>query len=319
MRRRLALVLPALLAPALAVAQVRRPRRIGFLATISAAADNATVRTLTPIWRRLGFVEGQTLFLRSAGGEAARLPGLVEELLRLDISVIIANGAEAVATAARGTRSVPIVAIDLETDPVAAGLVESIPRPGRNVTGIFLDQPSMAAKWLDLLREVAPAVRQVVLLWDRSTGPMQRAVAEAQARERGLATHVLNWRQIPDFDAAFAPFDAARTGVVMLTAQGYGSVMPRLGPALLARRLPCIGFLTTFLGNGVLMTYGPDQPLYLARVMQMVENILAGENPSLMPVERPVRFRLGVDRRVADQLGLSLSTLLLAQADEVLE
>jgi putative ABC transport system substrate-binding protein len=319
MRRRDALLLPALLAPGAAYAQTRRPRRIGYLHAVTIAPDNPTLRIFTPLWRRAGFVEEQSLFLRSAEGDASRLPGLVAELVRLDVSVIMAIGAEVLAACARATRNLPIVAVDLETDPVAAGYAESLARPGGNVTGLFLDQPSMAGKWLELLVEVAPGTRHIVFLWDPSTGPLQLAVAQRLATQRGLTAQVMNWRQVGDFDQAFARLDAARTGVVCLTAPGWSSVLPRLGAALLAHRLPCVTFLSSYLGGGILLGYGPDQPLFWGLAMPMVERILAGENPATMPIERPRRFHFAVDLRVAAALGLAVPHTLLAQADEVIE
>lgn len=319
MKRRHSLLLPALLAAPAALAQTRRPRRVGYLHAVTIAPNNPTLRVFLPLWRRAGLVEEQSLFLRSAGGDASRLPGLVEEMQRLDVSVIMAIGAEVLAACARATRSLPIVAVDLETDPVAAGYAESLARPGGNVTGLFMDQPSMAGKWLDLLVEVAPRTRHVVFLWDPSTGPLQLAVAERQAAQRGLTTEVMNWRQIADFDAAFARLDPARTGVVCLTAPGWSSVLPRLGPALLAHRLPCVTFFSSYLGGGILLGYGPDQAQFWGLALPMVERILAGESPATMPIERPRRFHFAVDLRAAATLGLSVPHTLLAQADEVIE
>lgn len=318
MKRRHALLLPTLLASP-ALAQARRPRRVGYLHAVTIAPDNSTLAVFLPLWRRAGLVEEQSLFLRSAGGDARRLPGLVEEMLRLDVSVIMAIGAEVLSACARATRSLPIVAVDLETDPVAAGYAESLARPGGNITGLFMDQPSMAGKWLDLLVEAAPRTRHIVFLWDPSTGPLQLTLAQRLAAQRGLTTQVMNWRQIADFGAAFAGLDATRTGVMCLTAPGWSSVLPRLGPALLAHRLPCVTFLSSYLGGGILLGYGPDQTQFWGLAMPMVERILAGENPATMPIERPRRFHFAVDLRAAATLGLAVPHTLLAQADEVLE
>ena len=319
MKRRHTLLLPALLAAPAVRAQTRRPRRVGYLHAVTIAPSNSTLQVFLPLWRRAGLVEEQSLFLRSAGGDASRLPGLIEEMQRLDVSVIMAIGAEVLAACARAARSLPIVAVDLETDPVAAGYAESLARPGGNITGLFMDQPSMAGKWLDLLVEAAPRTRHIVFLWDPSTGPLQLAVAERQAAQRGLTTQVMNWRQIQDFDQAFATLDAARTGVMSLTAPGWSSVLPRLGAALLAHRLPCVTFLSSYLGGGILLGYGPDQAQFWGLAMPMVERILAGESPATMPIERPRRFHFAVDLRAAATLGLAMPHTLLAQADAVIE
>ena len=311
--------LPLLALPGLAHAQARRPRRIGYLHAVTIAPDNSTMQVFLPLWQRAGFVTDQNLFLRSAGGDASRLPRLVEELLRLDVSVIMAMGAEVLGACARATRQVPIVAVDLESDPVAAGYAESLARPGGNITGLFMDQPSMAGKWLDLLTEAAPRTRHIVFLWDPSAGPLQLAVAQGIAARRGLTTAVMNWRRINDFGQAFASLDATLTGVVCLTAPGWSSVLPRLGAALQAHRLPCVTFLSSYLGSGILLGYGPDQPHFWGLAIPMAERILAGESPATMPIERPRRFHFAVDLRVAARLGLIMPPTLLAQADEVLE
>ncbi len=321
MIRRRGLLLCAPLVPSLARAQpqVRRPRRIGYLHSVTLAPSNNALRIISADWRRAGFVEGENVFLRAGGDAPGGLPAMVEALLAHDPGVLIAVGAPAVLAAARHGREVPVVGADLETDPVAAGLVTSAARPGGRVTGLFLDQPSMAAKWLDLLLEAAPRIRHVAFLCDPSTGPHQRRAAERQAAARHLSSVVLNPFATDDHAALLAKLDRGRTGVVMLTAPGYNRRLPTLSAAIRDAGLPAITFLSTFVGHGLLMGYGPDQAHYYARAVPIAERILAGEDPGTIPIERPTRFRFALDLRAADALGLALPPSLLAQADEVIE
>ena len=166
--------------PASAKAQsTRLPRKIGYLHPRTIAAGHPTLQLLRSQWQALGYVEGETVLLRSANDDDSRLPVLVRELIDSGAGVLIVVGAVAVRAASLTTRTVPIVAIDLETDPVRAGYAASFARPRGNVTGLFLDQPALAGKWIDLLREAAPDVRRIVLLWDRGTGIDQLEIARA--------------------------------------------------------------------------------------------------------------------------------------------
>jgi len=319
MKRRDTLLLPALLVPGAAWAQTRRPRRIGYLHSTAINPPNNALRVIAASWRQAGFVEGRDVFLRAGATDSSRGAPLVRELLASDPGVFIAVGAPAVLAAARHGAGVPVVGVDLETDPIAEGLAHSFARPGGHVTGLFLDQPSLAAKWLDLLLELAPSVRHVVLLWNPATGPHQRRVAEAAAAARGMTHEVLDPFGLEDPMASFRGFDASRTGVVFLTSPGLTGILPRLGAGLIAARLPSIHFLSLNIGVGVTMAYGPDLEHYYPRAVPIAERILAGESPGGIPIERPSRFRFAIDMRVADAIGVSVPRTLLAGADEVIE
>src|SRR5262249_14540549 len=141
--------------------------------------------------------EGKTLLLRSVEGDPQRLPGLVAELIKLEVGVLVAVGPETVRAASQATTSTPIVVIDLETDPVRSGLAASFGRPAGNVTGLFMDQPSLVGKWLQLLREATPQIERVALVWDPNIGPDQRDAATAAARAMGIEVLVVEMR-MPD-------------------------------------------------------------------------------------------------------------------------
>lgn len=302
-------------------AQAVPKRKIGYLhsITLQNSAPSLTLSTLRRQWARLGYVEGETVLLRSAEGDATRYPALIKDMVDQGVGAIIVVGAAALRGAADATKTVPLVAIDLETNPVAAGLAASYARPGGNVTGVFLDQPSLAAKWLDLMQEVVPTLEKVMLLWDPSTGRDQLSVAETQARQRNLATEVVEWRKVSDFKARFAGLPAGRSGLVTLTAPGFSRGAEEIGRAASALRLPAVTFLKVYLGSGILMSYGPDSVAHFARAMVLVERILEGVPPGNLPIEVPTRFEFAIDMKTARTFGLNLPMSFLAQADDVIE
>lgn len=163
------------------------PGKIGYLHPRTIDPDHATLRVLRPAWQELGYAEGSSVLLRSGQNDAQRLTGLVQELIDQGAGVLIVVGAAAVRAASQVTRSTPNVAIDYETDPVRAGLAASLGRPGGNLTGLFLDQPSLAGKWIALLREAAATLRRIALLWDPATGRGQLDVALGVAQGAGRA------------------------------------------------------------------------------------------------------------------------------------
>src|SRR5215831_8513565 len=170
------------------LAQTSRPtRKIGYLHSLSntVSPPPISLSSMRPIWKSLGYVEGETVLLRGAEGDPRRLPALVAELISLEVAVLIAVGPAAVRAASQATKTTPIVAVDLETDPVRAGLAASFGKPSGNVTGLFLDQPSLAGKWLELLRDAAPQIERIALIWEPTSGSDQLDAAKAAARAIG--------------------------------------------------------------------------------------------------------------------------------------
>ncbi|MGI8894097.1 MAG: ABC transporter substrate binding protein, partial [Casimicrobiaceae bacterium] len=178
--------------------QARKIPVVGFLT--SGTGDTWSVFRTT--MRELGYLEGTSLMveLRSSRGNDATLPLLASELVRLNVDVLYAIGPAAVRAAKDATSAIPIVALDLETDPVASGMVRSLGRPGGNLTGLFLDQPEIAGKWLQLLSEAAPGRRRVGLLWDSATGTGQMIAAKAAAQRIGTELRILEIRRGDDLD-----------------------------------------------------------------------------------------------------------------------
>src|SRR5262245_23612001 len=235
---------------------------------------------MMPIWRKLGYVEGKTLLLRSAEGDPRRLPELVTELIKLEVGVLVAVGPETVIAASQATTSTPIVAIDLETDPVRSGLAASLSRPGGNVTGLFMDQPSLAGKWLQLLREATPEIERIALVWDPNIGPDQRDAATAAARAMGIEVLVLEVRMPEGYEESFRSLgNQRRTGIVHLGSPTLSSVPARLAEVALKYRLPTISFWPPHANAGALMSYGPNLRTYFQRAAILADQILKGTKP----------------------------------------
>jgi putative ABC transport system substrate-binding protein len=309
----------ALAATRSATAQQRNARgNIGYLHYRTLSAANTTL-ILRKAWARLGYVEGQTVHLRAAEGDPRRVAALAEELVRLGAGVLIVVGAEAVRAAKQAVPDTPIVAIDLETDPVRAGLASSFARPGGNITGLFLDLPSLAGKWIQLLRELDPRVERIAFSWDASTGRDQLDAALAVAREMGVAAEVVETTSY-DFPTAFQQLrDAKRIGIVQLTSPGFGAFAKAFVAEITRNRWPAIGFLKVYAELGMPIAYGPNQEDYFVRAAEIADRILAGAKVGDIPIEQPTKFELSVNLKTLRAIGIEVPVALLARADEVIE
>jgi putative ABC transport system substrate-binding protein len=243
---------------------------------------------------------------------------MIGELIDNRVGVLIVVGAETLRVAHRATQTLPIVAIDLETDPVRSGLAASIRRPGGNITGLFLDQPTLAEKWLELLLEIAPQVKRVILHWDPSSGTDQLDVAKAAATAKGIEAIVLEMGTYRNFDEAFV-VGVMPTGVIQLTSPGFSALAESFAAAAAKHRLPSIMFLKVYAQAGALMSYGPNQEDYFPRAIAVADKILRGEKASEMPIEHPTRLELVVNLKTAKALGITVPPSLLARANEVIE
>ena len=300
-------------------AQALRPAgKIGYLHPGGTTASGSG-QILRPAWQRLGYVEGETVLLRFADGDMGRLPQLAAELIALKVGVLIVVGPQALRAASQATKTLAIVAIDLGTDPLRAGLAASFARPGGNVTGLFMDQPALAGKWLELLRAAAPDITRVVLLWDPGTGRDQLEVAQAAAQGKRLETVVIEFGAVTNFDDALRSFGSQqRTGVVVLSSPNFTFRKGQFGSATQKYRLPTIAYLKNDSAD-VLMTYGPNRDIYFPRAVVMADKILRGEKPGDLPIEGPDHFELVINLKIARALGLTIPNTLRVRADEVIE
>jgi putative tryptophan/tyrosine transport system substrate-binding protein len=294
--------------------------KIGYLHQQTTAADHPTLKILGEAWRKLGYVEGETVLLRAAQGDGQRVPALVNELVAQGAGVLIVVGPVAVRAATRATRLTPIVAIDLDTDPVQAGYATSLARPGGNVTGLFMDQPSLAGKWIDLLREAVPGLQRLAILWDRGSGIGQLEIAKTVARAKGFDAIVLEFSTMASYSEGLSPLRGKPvTGIVTLISPRFTATAAAFAPAAQALSLPTISFLRAHARSGVLMSYGPIQGEYFARAVILADRILKGAKAAELPIEGPDRFELVINRKTATAMGLAIPPSLLLRADEVIE
>jgi ABC-type uncharacterized transport system substrate-binding protein len=307
-----------------ASAQSPAPTRIGVLrlGAPTDPADRAHLAALDAGLREGGYVPGQNVRLevRYAQGRVDRLPALARQLLALQVTAIVTSNPYTTRAAREVTSTLPIVvALDYETDPVAMRWIAGLPRPGGNLTGIFLDQPEMSGKLLQLLKETVPSLTRVAVLWDETLARAQLDATEAAARATGLVLVPFGVKSADDLEGAFAAAVRERAeGLVVLTSPLLSLNRARISELSLSRRLPGIALFTNFPGVGFLMAYGPDQPDAFRRAgSQYVAPILRGARPGDLPVQRPEKFELVINMRTARALGLTIPAAVSARADRV--
>jgi putative tryptophan/tyrosine transport system substrate-binding protein len=292
--------------------------RIGFLQR----ARNENVDVFIQALRAAGYIDGQNTVVEIRIYQEAmdRIAEVAQDLVARKCDVIVAAAPYAIKAALTATRTIPIVGIDLESDPVASGWVRSLSRPGGNLTGLFLDLPELGSKQIQLLREAVPKLSRVAVLWDSTIGDVQFRATEAAGREAGLAVHSLAIQHPRDFQDAFDR--AAREvsqGVIVLSSPLINEQRARIGALALKRRLPTISLFTTFPQSGTLMAYGPNlQDLY-KRAPSYVDKILKGARAGELPIERPTTFEFVINLKTAKALGLTIPPSLLLRADQVIE
>jgi putative ABC transport system substrate-binding protein len=300
--------------------------RIGYLSTGSSTATY--LRPLEAFRRALrerGWVEGQNVVIeqRYAEGQVDRLPALAEELVRLKVDVIAASPTPATLAARNATQTIPIVGMGL-SEPVAAGLVVSLTRPGGNVTGVtYSHDTEIFGKQLELLKEVLPKARLVAVLSNPGTSPtlpLTMSKIEAAARALDLRLQSLEARAPQEFDAVFAEMTRARADALLLTGDTMFFVHRlRLAELAMKNRLPAMSTQTQWVEGGGLVAYGPSMPdLWRSGALQ-VDRILRGARPADLPIEGPTTFELAVNLKTAKALGLVIPKSLLARADAVIE
>src|SRR5215468_7091431 len=239
-------------------------------------------------------MSGQTIAfeVRFGGGKPETLPNLVRELLNRNVAALVAIGPAALRAARDATDTVPIVAIDLETDPVAAGYARSLARPGGNVTGLFLDQPGLTGKWLEFIRAAVPGVRRVALLHDPTTGPWQLAAAQAAAKQLSMDLLIRDVHYATDFhELVRAAMQARSQALLQLGSPVIDQNPRRISELTLKYKLPAISPFHNFSASGGLMSYGLDQATYFQEACVYVDKILKGAKPADLPIEQPTRFR----------------------------
>jgi putative ABC transport system substrate-binding protein len=276
--------------------------------------------------QQLGWTDGRNVridYRLGATGQvdAERIRRNAAELIALAPDVIMANGTSAVGPLLEATRSVPIVFVQV-SDPVGAGYVASLARPGGNATGFTLFEYGMSGKWLELLKQIAPGVTRAVVLRDptQPTGIAQLAAMHSVAPSLGIELSPVGVRDPDEIERGVMAFARGSYGGLILTAGVRGITHRDLIVALAARhRLPAVFPYRFFVTGGGLMSYGSDSNDQYRRAAAYVDRILKGEKPADLPVQQPTKFDLVINLKTAKALGLNVPTTLLATADEVLE
>jgi putative ABC transport system substrate-binding protein len=260
------------------------------------------------------------IIVRLADGDVSRLPALATDLVNNRVDAIVAAAPPAVQAAVGATTNIPVIAIDLESDPVASGFVRSLARPGGNVTGVFLDFPDFSAKCLQLLIESVPTLSGVGVLWDPATGSLQLKAVQEAANGFGISAQVFEARRAADIAEAFYALDRSRIqGLLLLSSPLIAGNPQLIADIAIRRNLPTISLFPEIARAGGLLGYGPDIQDLFRQVGAMARKVLQGAKVAELPAERPTRFQLVANLKTAKLIGITLPASILLRADEVIE
>jgi putative ABC transport system substrate-binding protein len=267
-----------------------------------------------------GYVEGKNLVIEIRLPSFDLLAEATREAVRRNVNVIFAGTPEAVVAATNATTNIPIVAVDLESDPIAKGYVKSLARPGGNLTGMFLDLPELSGKQVGLLKEIVPRLSRIAIFGIPGLNAAQFATTETVVRALALEAEIMEVRVADDFEQAL---EAARTkhveGGILLSSPLVFASSKQIGELAIAKPLPLIGLFGEFPKAGGLIAYGPNVGEIFRRSGEYVGKVLHGAKLSDLPIQRPEKFDLVINLKTADTLGISVPPVLLATADEVIE
>jgi putative ABC transport system substrate-binding protein len=313
-------VLFALCFPADAQQQSKIPK-IGWLGVRPVASDTGP-ELFRREFRALGYVEGKNIVFeyRSADDKLDRLTTLADELVRLKVDVLLASATPAAVAAKNATRTIPIVFYG-GFDPVALGLVDSLARPGGNVTGFTSIAVVLVGKRLELLKETVPKLSRVAVLWDPRNPGSEQQWKESQlpARELGLQLHSIEVSSADRFEGAFKEATKAHnTAAALMASPFFYSNQKQIADLATKNRLPAIYPRGEFVASGGLMSYGADQDEPIRRATVLVDKILKGRNPADLPVEQPTKFEFVINLKTAKQIGLTIPPNVLARATKII-
>jgi putative ABC transport system substrate-binding protein len=304
--------------------QPDRMRRIGALAGIEDDAEGqARFSAFQQGLQQLGWTDGRNVRIdyRFGGGDADSIRKHAVELAALAPDVILAAGAAAVGPMLQAARNVPIVFV-IVPDPVGAGFVESLSRPGGNATGFINFEYSIGAKWLEILKQVAPGVTRAAVLRDPfiTAGTGQFGAIQSTAPSLGVEATPVNVRDASEIERAVVAFARSSNGGLIVTGSALAVVHRNLIITLAARhKLPAVYFERNFVASGGLISYGPDYLDQFRRAAGYIDRILKGEKPADLPVQAPTKYKMVINLKTAKELGLAMPPTLLATADEVIE
>ena len=307
--------------------QPKKVARIGYLSNSDPATESTRSEIIQLALRARGYIEGQNIATeyRYAAGKIDRAPELVAELVRLKVDlVVVAGGSPWVRAAKNATKTIPIVMMGRGSDPVEAGLVESLARPGGNVTGITNLNRELGGKRLELFKEAVPKVTRIAVLYDPAAPDPSVEVKEVlPAAARALRLTIQPWavRGMDDFERVFAALNKQRPGGLYVPGGGalINANEKRIVGFALKSRLPSVYGRREAVDVGGLMSYAADQAESYRRVAYYVDRILKGAKPSDLPVEQPMKFELVFNLKTAKQIGITIPQSVLYRADKVIQ
>ena len=310
-------------------AEAQQPKklpRLGYLSSGDPASESARSEPFRQALSKLGYIEGQNISTeyRYAEGKRDRFHELAAELVRLKVDIIVVGGGdEWIRAAKNATKTIPIIMMGTGSDPVETGLVESLARPGGNVTGVTNLTAELGGKRLELLKEAAPKVARVAILYDPAAPATAREVKEdlpATAHALGLTLQPWEVRGADGFDKVFAALNKQRPdGLYVTTGPRVFANRKRILDLAARSRLPSVYVRREFVDAGGLMSYGADLADSYQRVAYYVDKILKGAKPADLPVEQPMKFELVINLKTANQIGLTIPQSMLYRADKVIK
>ena len=306
--------------------QAKKVSRIGYLTGADAATESARSEGIRLALRERGYIEGQNIATeyRYAEGKRDQLPALAAELVRLNVNIIVAGGGESVIEAAKNaTKTIPIVMVGGGSDPVEAGYVQSLARPGGNITGLTNLGRELGGKRLELLKEAVPKAARVAVFYDPATPASVRDVKEVlPVAARALKLTIQPWeiRSADDFEKVFAAMDKQRPdGLYVFNSPLMRPNRKHIVDFALKSRLPSVHESREAVEAGGLMYYGADLAESYRRVATYVDRILKGAKPSDLPVEQPKKFELVINLKTAKQIGVMIPQPVLYKASKVIK
>ena len=295
--------------------------KIGWLA--AGPATGTSLKGFLQEFRNLGYVEDKNIVIESrfANGKLDRLPALADELVGLKVDVLVTGGLNDTLAAKNATKRIPIVFLGAVSDPVGSGLVNSLARPGGNITGFTTIAELLAGKRLELLKETIPNLTRIAVLWDSQGRVIDPQWTESQraARDLGLELHSMEVNSADKYDDAFKEATKARSGALAVTQNALAvSHQKQIVDLATKNRLPAIYYRRDFVETGGLMSYGADRDESFRRAASMVDKILRGKKPADLPVEQPMKLEFVINLKTAKQIGLTIPPNVLARADRVI-
>jgi putative ABC transport system substrate-binding protein len=297
-----------------------RVARVGFL---HPGTPNVNGEVFAQSLRELGYIEGRTVAIdyRWAEGQPERLPRLAGELVALGVDVIVVGTTAAVKAVADATKTIPIV-MTVVADPVAAGFVANVARPGGNITGLTLISPELSGKRMELLREAAPRIGRLAVFWNPSNPSHGETLrdSEAKARTLGLQTLPVEVRRIDEIEGAVTAAVRERASALFVLDDALlFESRQRISDLALKHRLPLVSGISAFAEAGGLVTYGAKQSDLYRRAALFVDRILKGAKPATLPIEQPTSFELVINLKTAKAFGLTIPSSLRLRADRLIE